>query len=77
MASLVEDMAQDDPAKQPIMDEVVTRFDEILKQLSSWNLRSRVIYKEDGHIVGLYRGVTHWTRRIGYLVRRVSAIPEP
>ncbi|EGO29274.1 hypothetical protein SERLADRAFT_456815 [Serpula lacrymans var. lacrymans S7.9] len=77
MEPLVNDMIQDDPAKRPTMDEVVPRFDQILKQISSWKLRSRVIGKEDGHITGLYLGVTHWTRRIGYIIRRVPAIPTP
>ncbi|EGO25686.1 hypothetical protein SERLADRAFT_415165 [Serpula lacrymans var. lacrymans S7.9] len=76
MLPLVKDMVQDDPVKRPTMDEVVARFNEILKELSSWKLRSRVIYKEDGNIEGLYHGVIHWTRRISYIVRRVSAIPE-
>ncbi|EGO25701.1 hypothetical protein SERLADRAFT_415172 [Serpula lacrymans var. lacrymans S7.9] len=75
MLPLVKDMVQDDPVKRPTMDEVVARFDEILKELSSWKLRSRVIYKEDSNIESLYHGVVHWTRRISYIVRRVSAIP--
>ncbi|EGN93995.1 hypothetical protein SERLA73DRAFT_115488 [Serpula lacrymans var. lacrymans S7.3] len=77
MEPLVKDMVQTDPAKRPTMDEVVARFDQILKQLSSWKLRSRVVDKEDGNITGLYRGVTHWTRRIGYIIRRLPAIPTP
>ncbi|EGO00136.1 hypothetical protein SERLA73DRAFT_72874 [Serpula lacrymans var. lacrymans S7.3] len=75
MLPLVKDMVQDDPVKRPTMDEVVARFNEILKELSSWKLRSRVIYKEDSNIESLYYGVVHWTRRISYIVRRVSAIP--
>ncbi|EGN94300.1 hypothetical protein SERLA73DRAFT_188100 [Serpula lacrymans var. lacrymans S7.3] len=77
MEPLVKDMVQDDPAKRPTMDEVVGRFDHILQNISSWKLRSRVIDKEDGNFTGLYRDVTHWTRRINYIVRRVSAIPTP
>ncbi|EGN94735.1 hypothetical protein SERLA73DRAFT_125647 [Serpula lacrymans var. lacrymans S7.3] len=54
MAPLVGDMVQEDLTKRPTMDEVITRFDEILKQLSSWKLQSRVVDKEDGNIIGLY-----------------------
>ncbi|EGO22424.1 hypothetical protein SERLADRAFT_473222 [Serpula lacrymans var. lacrymans S7.9] len=77
MEPLVNNMVQDDPAKRPTMDEVVARFDQIFEQLSSWKLRSRVVDKTDGNITGLFRGVTHWTRRIGYIIRRVPAIPTP
>jgi hypothetical protein len=42
MKSLVADMVKDDPKQRPTMNEVVTRFDDITKRLSSWQLRSRL-----------------------------------
>ncbi|EGN93817.1 hypothetical protein SERLA73DRAFT_78193 [Serpula lacrymans var. lacrymans S7.3] len=74
---LVKDMVQDDPEKRPNMDEVILRFEEIIKQLSSWKLRSRVINEQDDNILGFYRCVTHWARRFSFVIRRVSAIPTP
>jgi hypothetical protein len=35
-SSSVADMCQDDPAKRPKMNEVVTLFDEIVRNLGSW-----------------------------------------
>ncbi|KAJ7630024.1 hypothetical protein DFH06DRAFT_1005613 [Mycena polygramma] len=47
MRPLVNDMVQDDPTKRPSIDQVVTRFAEIQRGLSSWKLRSRVVGKRE------------------------------
>ena len=75
MAGLITDMVQDDPGKRPTIDEVVTRFNDIQKGLSSWKLRSRVVKINDNGLVGFFRGITHWSRRVQYIVRRVPAVP--
>ena len=72
---LVQDMIQDDPTKRPTMEEVVARFEIIRKNLSSWKLRSRVVKKMDFPFTP-YRTVAHWTRRFGFIVKRVPAIPR-
>ncbi|KAJ6603309.1 hypothetical protein DFH09DRAFT_1354580 [Mycena vulgaris] len=76
MRPLVSDMVQDDPAKRPTIDEVVARFDEIRAGLSSWKLRSRVVKKSDFRF-NIPRILSHWVRRVGYIVMRVPAIPTP
>ncbi|KAG5731671.1 hypothetical protein E4T56_gene843, partial [Termitomyces sp. T112] len=40
MTELVLDMVNDNPKQRPTMDEVVARFDELVKGLSQWTLRS-------------------------------------
>ncbi|KAH7917813.1 hypothetical protein BV22DRAFT_1200202 [Leucogyrophana mollusca] len=75
MEPLVADMVQDDPNKRPTMDEVVSRFDDIRKGLSSWKLRSRVVDKEEGAVSGLFRGAGHWARRVKFIVGGVPAVP--
>jgi serine/threonine protein kinase len=78
MAPLVTDMVQDEPSKRPTIDEVVTRFEEIRKGLSSWKLRSRVSKEKDNVIAtALTRVVPHWARRVGFIAKRVPAIPTP
>jgi hypothetical protein len=47
MEPLVADMVQDDPAKRPKMDEVVSRFREIEGKLSTWKLRSRIDRRDE------------------------------
>jgi hypothetical protein len=73
---LVSDMVQDDPTKRPTMDEVVSRFGTILKGLSSWKLRSGVVSRKDFSFP-IHRVVAHWTRRVGFIVRRVPPMPVP
>ncbi|KAH7889063.1 hypothetical protein F5I97DRAFT_785413 [Phlebopus sp. FC_14] len=78
MLRLVSDMVHPEPSKRPTIDEVVSRFDEIRRGLSSWELRSRIIDERDLDV--FERGtriVTHWIRRIGYVVRRVPPLPSP
>lgn len=75
MASLVADMVQDDPTKRPTIDEVIRRFDNIQHRLSSWKLRSRVVKTKDESLVGFFRGIAHWSRRVQYVVTGVHPVP--
>jgi hypothetical protein len=77
MWPLVTDMTQDDPSKRPTMDEVVARFDEIVRGLSTWKLRSRVVGVRDLAIASFFRDFSHWGRRLKYIVQRVPPIPTP
>ncbi|KAJ8588515.1 hypothetical protein M405DRAFT_882102 [Rhizopogon salebrosus TDB-379] len=73
---LVDDMVQNDPNKRPTMNVVVERFDTIRQQLSTWKLRSRVSARNEGPLESLYRGATHWRRRIALIVGRAPAVPR-
>jgi len=77
MASLVADMVKDDPKQRLTMDEVVARFNDITKRLSSWKLRSRVAKKNERRLRGVVHSVVHWTKQVGFIARRVPAIPTP
>jgi serine/threonine protein kinase len=77
MQPLIVDMVQEDPTKRPNMDEVVTRFAEIRKRLSSWKLRSRMARNIEFWPVAAWRSVAHWYHTIGYVLARKAAIPEP
>ncbi|KAJ7782445.1 kinase-like domain-containing protein [Mycena maculata] len=72
---LMADMIQPDPALRPTMDEVVERFDAIVRGLSRRKLRSRVA-KVDDSLDYIY-AVRHWFRKIGLIVRRYPPIPSP
>ncbi|EIW83437.1 hypothetical protein CONPUDRAFT_121992 [Coniophora puteana RWD-64-598 SS2] len=74
---LIDDMRQADPAKRPSASDVVERFDEIVKGMNSWRLRSRVIYVTDGMFTNVLRGLTHWSRRVRFVVTRTPSIPKP
>ncbi|KAF8838515.1 hypothetical protein BDN67DRAFT_971432 [Paxillus ammoniavirescens] len=77
MQPLVADMIQADPSKRPTMDEVVARFDTICRSLSSWKLRSRVVDEDEDEFEWFTRTISHWTRRIGFVVRGVPAVRAP
>jgi len=77
MQPLIADMVQEDPKKRPNMDEVVARFAEIRKKLSSWKLRSRMARNIELWPVAAWRSVAHWYRTIGYVLARKAAIPGP
>src|SRR5882757_2179808 len=60
MEGLVKDMVQDDPTKRPTVDEVVTRFEAIRRDLSTCRkLRARVSPRDELTIVGFFRAVGH------------------
>jgi len=72
---LVADMTKDDPKQRPTMDEVVARFGDITKRLSTWELRSRVTNKDERPLRGIIRSVVHWAKQISLFARRVPPIP--
>ncbi|KAF8069045.1 kinase-like domain-containing protein [Lyophyllum atratum] len=76
MRELISDMVNDDPSKRPAMSEVTSRFDDIVKGLSNWKLRSRVIDVDEPGSTGFFRSTAHWTRQLGHIVRRCPPIPR-
>jgi serine/threonine protein kinase len=77
MRPLVTDMTKTDPAQRPNMDQVVQRFDEIARGLSSWKLRTRVVKRKDIWLFQIYYNVPHWLRRLKFIVGGVPPIPVP
>ncbi|KAJ6451664.1 hypothetical protein C8R47DRAFT_998405 [Mycena vitilis] len=75
MEPLVMEMVNPDPSKRPTMDEVVERFEDIVRGLSSWKLRSEVS-KKTQHFRFLYT-VAHWALTVRVTVARRPAIPMP
>ncbi|KAJ7760953.1 kinase-like domain-containing protein [Mycena metata] len=77
MRPLVSDMVQSDPVKRPTIDQVVSRFQEIHSGLSWWKLRSRVVKETEVTAWHLRRLMIHWVRKVGFVLRRVPAMPAP
>lgn len=76
MQPLVDDMTAEDPVKRPTIDEVIVRFETVVKSLSSWKLRSRVIRREGLDFVNVAEIIRHWIRRIRYISKSTPAIPS-
>lgn len=77
LAPLVRDMIQTDPSRRPTINEVVRQFDELLKHVRFWTLRSRLVPVDEYSIVGWYRNTRHIFRTIHYVLLRKFAIPIP
>jgi len=75
MRELVSDMVNNDPKKRPTMNEVVSRFDDIIKGLSMWKLRSPVVDADAS--LGVFGSVAHWSKQLRYIALRLPAIPRP
>ncbi|KAJ7282663.1 hypothetical protein C8J57DRAFT_1296008 [Mycena rebaudengoi] len=74
MEPLVKKMTLDNPKERPTTDQVIEEFDQLVRKLSSWKLRSRVAKEGELHI---YHSVPHWLRRLRFVWGRVPAIPMP
>lgn len=76
MATLVQDMVQDDPSKRPTIDEAVVRFKGIRQQLSTNQLRARLVDRGEGFFASLHRGILHFGQRLVDTFNRIPAIPS-
>ncbi|KAJ3845458.1 kinase-like domain-containing protein [Lentinula raphanica] len=77
LRSLVEDMVGDDPSKRPTMDEVASRFSQIVEQVPWWKLRARTTKKDENSLIKPFRALYHgfWTASMMLLSK--PAIPSP
>lgn len=76
MKPLIASMIQADPDKRPKMDEMIARFDNIRRGLGRRRLRSRVVDVDEDLFERVVRTTSHWNRRIGFVARRVPALPN-
>ncbi|TBU42953.1 hypothetical protein BD309DRAFT_865256 [Dichomitus squalens] len=79
LGPLVDDMIAADPLQRPTIQEVVCRFDELLKPLDNAKLRSRLPLRgqPEGWVTRWLRDVGHGLRSFRYALLRKSAIPLP
>ncbi|KDR71783.1 hypothetical protein GALMADRAFT_74620 [Galerina marginata CBS 339.88] len=74
---LIDDMVQDDPTKRPKMDDVLRRFDDVVKGLSAWKLRSRTSSRRANIFQDIKHSFWHWRRKFTFIIKRTAAIPHP
>ncbi|RDB25502.1 hypothetical protein Hypma_007510 [Hypsizygus marmoreus] len=75
MRELIADMTNDDPSARPKMDQVVSRYTDIVKGLSNWKLRSRVATVNEHPVLGVVRSVAHWSKQLRVMASRTPSIP--
>ncbi|KAF9480286.1 hypothetical protein BDN70DRAFT_979745 [Pholiota conissans] len=69
---LVEEMAQDDPARRRNIDQCAVRLENIMRNQCSWTLRSQVWLSDDHILEIVSRLFANWTRRLYHTVK-----PQP
>ncbi|OCH93150.1 hypothetical protein OBBRIDRAFT_749934 [Obba rivulosa] len=74
---LVMEMVHDDPSERPTIQQVVARFDELVKSSNSRKLRSRLVYIKEDPALRLFRNIRHFFRSTYYVLARYSALPTP
>ncbi|KAJ3963714.1 kinase-like domain-containing protein [Lentinula raphanica] len=74
---LVKDMVVDDPSQRPTMDEVASRFSEIVQKIPWWKLRARAVRSNEFPLAKPFRALYHtlWTASMLLLLK--PAIPSP
>ncbi|KAM5533173.1 hypothetical protein V8D89_013129 [Ganoderma adspersum] len=77
MQPLVDDMVQRDPSKRPTIGQVRSRFEELRSSLSERTLRSRVVYRDESAIVGLFKSLNHYFKTRIRVLRGTPALPTP
>lgn len=76
MRPLVDDMTHTDPSVRPTMDEVVARYQDIRKQLTTRKLRSGVPAEFPGDKTFRESVWGKWKRTM-YFIKGVSPLPVP
>ena len=76
MHDLVSDMTHRDPAKRPLIEEVVDRFAHIRESLSRVKLRSPMTSKKQPSLFTAFRYARQAIRSFYYVVSSRSAIPQ-
>ncbi len=76
---LVDDMVQDDPSKRPSIDQVVDRYDKMVRTLPWWKLHSRLVELDEKDFLfeSILRPVHHFFRTAAHILRFRNPIPRP
>jgi hypothetical protein len=61
---------------RPTIDQVVAEFSDIRRNLSSWQLRSRVTPDYENGMVGFVKSAFHWANQLRLMVTNIPAIPS-
>ena len=76
MRDLVSEMTHEDPARRPMIEDVVVRFARICESLSTFKMRSPITSKKQPSLFTAFRGVRQAIRSLYYVVSNRTAIPQ-
>ncbi|KAI0358597.1 hypothetical protein OH77DRAFT_1421003 [Trametes cingulata] len=78
MYPLIASMVRKEPEARPAMSQVAADFRDVVAKLSKWQLRSRLVMRQDDKLTNLLKGAYHFAyRTIPYLIRRLPPMPTP
>jgi len=77
MHDLVNEMTHSNPAKRPLIEDVVEIFSHVRISLSEFKLRSPLISKHKPGLFTLFRRAKQALLTLQYILSGKAAIPEP
>jgi hypothetical protein len=75
MVGLVDAMRDENPAKRPTIEDVISTFSCIRDSLSGFKLRSLITSQNDPSLFTTYRYARQAVRTLQYIISRKSTIP--
>ena len=76
MQDLVDEMTHINPAKRPLIEDVVATFSDILKSLSGFKLRSPLVSKHKTSLFTIFCRAKQTLLALQYIFSRKAAVPE-
>ena len=77
MQNLVDEMTHINPAKRPLIEDVLAKFSHIRKSLSGFKLRSPLVSREKPSLFTIFSRAKQASLTVQYIFSRKAAIPEP
>lgn len=77
MQDLVNEMTHINPAKRPLIEDVVAKFSRIRESLSGFKLRSALTSKHEPSLFTMFRRAKQALLTAHYVFSRKAAIPDP
>ena len=76
MQDLVNEMTHINPAKRPLIEDVVARFSRICNSLGKSKLRSPLVSKYKPSLFAIFHHAKQAVLTLQYILSREAAIPE-
>lgn len=76
MQDLIAEMTHINPAKRPLIEEVVAKFSRIRESLSGFKLRSPIISKHKPSLFSMFQRAQQALRTVQYMFSHKAAIPD-
>lgn len=78
MDELIASMVRREPAERLTMNSAVENLRECTSKLSHWQLRARLVQRDDDKFTNFLKDVYHLLfRTIPHLAQRIPALPTP